>query len=153
MNTRLLIPLALAAAILACGGDEEASLPEPTDSPPERTAPAPRTPAPSTTPPGMTDTDHWFHGVVTDMNTGCYVDAICSVTVEVTETLGGAPLEKGTEIVVITSYGFSTVMCEGQWAETPPGREVEVLAHPAEGGTLAICGGNHYFVKDLQVPE
>jgi hypothetical protein len=147
MNTRLLIPLALAAAILACGGEEEASLPEPTDSPPERTAPPPRTPAPAT-PRGMTAADHWFRGTVTEMNTGCYVDATCSVTVEVTETLGGAPLDAGTVVEIITSYGFSTQRCEGQWAETSPGREVEVVAHGAEGATLAVCSGNHYFVKE-----
>jgi hypothetical protein len=145
MNTRLLIPLALAAAILACTGDEEASQPQQTPTTPATDAPA--------TPRGMTATDYWFRGTVTEMNTGCYVDATCSITVEITESVGGAPLDKGTEVEVITSYGFSTVMCVGQWAETPPGREVEVLAHPAEGGTLAVCGGNHYFVKDLQVPE
>jgi hypothetical protein len=145
MNTRLLIPLALASAILACGGEEEAPQAEPATSPPATTAPA--------TPPGMTASDHWFRGVVTEMNTGCYVDAICSVTVEVTETLGGAPLEKGTEILVITSYGFSTQRCDGQWAEMSPGREVEVLAHAAEGESLAVCNAEHYFVKDLQAPE
>ena len=101
----------------------------------------------------MTATDHWFRGVVTDMNTGCYHDAICNVTVEVIEALGGAPLDTGTEAEVITSYGFSTQRCDGQWAETPPGLEVEVLAHPAEGGSLAICAGEHYFVKDLQTAQ
>jgi hypothetical protein len=150
MNPRLLIPLALAAAILACGGDEEASPPERTDSPPATSAPATDAPV---TPRGMTATDHWFSGVVSEMNTGCYVDAICSITVEVTETLGGEPLEEGTEVVVIESYGFSTQRCDGQWAETPPGREVEVLAHAAEGESLAVCNGEHYFVKDLQAPE
>jgi hypothetical protein len=153
MNTRLLLPLFLAAAILACGGEEEAPLPAPTDSPPERTAPPPRTPAPSTTPRGMAATDRWFRGVVTEMNTACYVDATCSVTVEVTEALGGTPLNAGTQVETITSYGFSTQPCEGQWAETHPGREVEVLAHPAEGGTLAVCAGEHYFVKDLGGPD
>jgi hypothetical protein len=150
MNTRILIPLALAAAILACGGEEEASLPGRTDSPPATTAPATDAPA---TPPGMTAADHWFRGVVTEMNTGCYVDATCSITVEVTETIGGAPLNAGVEVEVITSYGFSTVMCDGQWAETPPGREVEVLAHAAEGGSLAVCAGDQYFVKELSAPE
>jgi len=145
MNTRLLIPLLLAAAILACSGEEEASQPEQTPTAPATDAPA--------TPPAMTATDHWFRGVVTEMNTGCYVDALCSVTVEVTESLGGDPLDEGTEVVVIESYGFSTQRCDGQWAETPPGREVEVLAHAAEGGSLAICKGDHYFVKDLQTPE
>jgi len=153
MNTRLLLPLALTAALLACGGEEEASPPEQTpSSPPERTAPPPRTPTPAT-PRGMTATDHWFRGVVSEMNTGCYVDAIYSVTVEVTESLGGAPLDEGAEVVVITSYGFSTQRCDGQWAETPPGREVEVLAHAAEGGSLAVCAGEHYFVKDMQAAE
>jgi hypothetical protein len=145
MNARLLIPLALAAVLLACTGEEEAS-------PPERTAPPPRTPAPGV-PRGMTAGDFWFRGTVSEMNTGCYVDATCSVTVEVTETLGGEPLEAGTEVVVITSYGFSTQRCDGRWAETPPGRKVEVLAHAAEGGSLAVCAGEHYFVKDLQAPE
>jgi len=145
MNTRLLIPLLLAAAILACSGEEEASQPEQTPTAPATDAPA--------TPPAMTATDHWFRGVGTEMNTGCYVDALCSVTVEVTESLGGDPLDEGTEVVVIESYGFSTQRCDGQWAETPPGREVEVLAHAAEGGSLAICKGDHYFVKDLQTPE
>jgi hypothetical protein len=145
MNTRLLIPLALATAILACSGEEEASGPEQTPSLPATDAPA--------TPPAMTATDHWFRGVVSEMNTGCYVDAICSVTVEITESLGGEPLEEGTEVVVIESYGFSTQRCDGQWAETPPGGEVEVLAHPAEGESLAVCDGDHYFVKDLQAPE
>jgi len=145
MITRLLLPITLAAALLACGGEEEAS-------PPERTAPPPRTPAPAT-PADMTAADFWFRGVVSEMNTGCYVDAVCSVTVEVTETLGGAPLEEGSEVVVIESYGFSTRRCDGQWTETPPGREVEVLAHAAEDGSLAVCEGDHYFVKDLQLAE
>jgi hypothetical protein len=145
MNTRLLIPLLLAAAILACGGEEEALQPEQTPTVPATDAPA--------TPRGMTATDHWFRGTVSEMNTSCYFDAICSVTVEVTETLGGEPLAEGTEVEVIESYGFSTVSCDGQWSETPPGREVEVLAHAAEGGSLAICKGDHYFVKDLQTPE
>lgn len=48
------------------------------------------------------------------MNTACYVDAICSVTVDVTESLGGASLEEGTEVVVIESYGFSIRRCNGQ---------------------------------------
>jgi len=145
MNTHLFIPLALAAALLACGGEEEASQPEQT--------PTAAATSPSATPRAMTATDHWFRGVVSEMNTGCYVDAICSVTVEITETLGGAPVDEGTEVVIITSYGFSTQRCDGQWAEAPPGREVEVLAHSAEGGSLAVCKGDHYFVKDLQTPE
>ena len=145
MNTRLLIPLALAAAILACSGEEEASQPEQTPTAPATDAPA--------TPPAMTATDHWFRGVVSEMNTGCYVDAICSVTVEVTETLGGEPLDRGDRGRVIESYGFSTQAATDSGAETPPGREVEVLAHAAEGGSLAICKGDHYFVKDLQTPE
>jgi hypothetical protein len=145
MTTRLLLPLALAVAILACGGEEEVSRPGQTPT-------APATDA-SATPRGMTATDHWFRGIVSEMNTGCYVDAICSVTVEVTVALGGEPLEEGTEVVVIESYGFSTQRCDGQWAETPRGREVEVLAHPAEGGSLAVCNGDQYFVKDLQAPE
>ena len=37
--------------------------------------------------------------------------------------------------------------------EEASGREVEVLAHAAEGGSLAVCQGDHYFVKDLQTPE
>jgi hypothetical protein len=152
MNIRLLLPIALATAIVACGGEEEASPAEPTDSPPERTAPPPRTPAPAT-PRGMAATDHWFHGVVTEMNTGCYFDATCSVTVEVTESLGGAPMDAGSEVVVITSYGYSIQRCDGQWAEMPPGREVEVLAHAAEGQTLAVCAGDHYFVKDVEAAE
>jgi hypothetical protein len=150
MIKHLLIPLALAAAILACGGQEEASPPELTPSPAATSPPA--TPAPAT-PRGMTDGDYWLRGVVTEMNTGCYVDATCSVTVEVIETLGGEPLEAATEVVVITSYGFSTQRCDGQWAEMSPGREVEVLAHAAEGESLAVCNAEHYFVKDLQAPE
>jgi hypothetical protein len=145
MNTRILIPIALTLALLACTGNEEASEPEQTPTAPATEAPA--------TPPAMTAADFWFRGVVSEMNTGCYVDTICSVTVEVTETLGGEPLEEGTEVVVIESYGFSTQRCDGQWAETPPGREVEVLAHPAEGGSFAVCEGDHYFVKDLQASE
>jgi len=141
MNIHLLIPIALAAAILACTGEEEASPPGRTKAPPPSAPASPR---------GMSDGDYWFHGVVTEMNTGCYVDAVCSATVEVTESLGGAPLEEGTEVVVITSYGFSIQRCDGQWAETPPGREVEVLAHAADAGSLAVCEGDHYFVKDLQ---
>ena len=145
MKTRLLIPIALAAAILACAGEEEASQPQQTPTAPATDAPA--------TPRGMTATDHWFLGVVSEMNTGCYFDAICSVTVKVTETLGAEPMDEGTEVVVITSYGFNTQRCDGQWAETPPGREVEVLAHTAEGGSLAVCDGDQYFVQDLQAPE
>ena len=99
MNNRILIPCLLAAALLACSGEEGASQPEQTP-----TASATDTPA---TPPAMTASDHWFRGVVSEMNTGCYVDAICSVTVEVTETLGGEPLERGDRGVVIESYGFS----------------------------------------------
>ncbi len=145
MNTRLLIPLALAAAILACSGEEEAS-------PPEQTPTAPATDAPAT-PPGMTATDHWFRGVVTEMNTGCYVDAICSVTVEVTESLGGEPLEEGTEVSSSSRTASAPNAATASGAETPPGREVEVLAHAAEDGSLAVCNGDHYFVKDLQTPE
>ena len=145
MNHRLLVPVLTAAALLACAGEEEQAAPEPTATPAARPAPA--------SPRGMTATDYWFRGVVSDMNTGCYVDAICSVTVEVTEGLGGEPLEKANEIVVIESYGFSIRRCDGQWAETPPGHEVEVLAHATETDTLAVCEGEHYFVKDLQAPE
>lgn len=149
MITRLLVPIALAGALLACGDEDEAPLPERTDPPPA-TSLAATAPA---SPRGMTAADHWFRGVVVEMNTGCYVDTTCSVTVEVTESLGGAPVEVGTQVEVIESYGFSTVRCDGQWSETPPGREVEVLAHAAEGGSLAVCNGEHYFVKDLEAPE
>jgi hypothetical protein len=146
MTTRLLLPIAVAAAILACGGEEEESPPDATPSP---AATSPAAAPPPGTPRGMTDGDFWFRGTVTEMNTGCYADATCSVTVEVAESLGGSPLAAGREIVVTTSYGFSTQPCVGQWAETPPGSEVEVLAHAAEGGSLAVCAGEHYFVKEL----
>jgi len=145
MHARLVIPVLAAAALLACTGEEEASEPERTKAPP------PSAPA---TPRGMTATDIWFRGVVSEMNTGCYHDAVCSVTVEVTESLGGVSLvEEGTEVVVIESYGFSTRRCDGQWSETPPGREVEVLAHAADGESLAVCEGDHYFVKDLNASD
>jgi len=133
----MLLPLALVAAILACGGEDEA---KPT-SPSATLAPsAPR---------GMTGGDLWFRGTVTRMNTGCYVDATCSVTVAVKENLGGATLQEGKEVEVIESYGFSIQRCEGQWSETPSGHEVEVLAHTADGGSLAICADDHYFVTDV----
>jgi hypothetical protein len=151
MKARLLIPLLAALALIACAGDDEASEPDQTDSPsvtPASTRPPADTPAPAT-PPGMNSTDYWFRGVVSEMNTGCYVDALCSVTVEVTESLAGASLEQ-KEVVVIESYGFSPRRCEGQWTETPPGTEVEVLAHAAEDDSLAVCEAGHYFVKELR---
>ena len=80
-------------------------------------------------------------------------DAVCSVTIDVTESLGGASLEKGSDVVVIESYGFSPRRCDGKWTETPPGREVEVLAHPADGDSFAVCDGDGYFVRDIQAPE
>ena len=144
MKVRLLLPILAALAMLACAGEDEATEPERTTSPAVTSAPA--------SPPGMVATDYWFRGVVSEMNTGCYHDAICSVTVDVTESLD-ASLEEGTEVVVIESYGFSTRRCDGQWTETPPGREVEVLAHEADGESLAVCEADHYFVKDLQAPE
>ena len=145
MNARLLIPLLAALTLTACAGDDEASPPTPSIS-------LSPTPAPAK-PTGMTAGDYWFRGVVTEMNTSCYFDAICSVTVEVTESLGDASLEEGTEVVVIESYGLSPHRCEGEWSETPPGREVEVLAHKADGDSLAVCDGEHYFVKDAQATE
>ena len=106
------------------------------------------TPGPaSATPVGMREEDYWFRGVVREMNTGCYVDAICSVTVEVTNRLGGAELAMGTEVTIVESYGFSTRRCEGAWTETPPGQAVEVLAHATEDGGMAVCEGAHYFVR------
>jgi hypothetical protein len=95
----------------------------------------------------MSATDYWFRGLVREMNTGCYVDAICSVTVEVTNRLGGAELPDGTEVTVIESYGFSIRPCEGEWKETPPGQVVEVLAHATEDGGMAVCEGAQYFVR------
>ena len=145
MIARLATCVIASVALVACAGDEEAALPEFTSSPSATPAPA--------TPPDMTATDHWFRGIVSEMNTACYVDAICSVTVEVTESLGGASLEEGTKVVIIESYGFSTRRCNGQWTETPPGSAVEVLAHAADGDSLAVCESDRYFVKDLQAPE
>jgi hypothetical protein len=81
------------------------------------------------------------------MNTGCYLDSTCSVTVDVAESLSGKPLEGGTKVEAITSYGFSTRLCEGQWAEMFPGQEVEVLAHDTETDALAVCEGGQYFVR------
>jgi len=98
----------------------------------------------------MTDEDHWFRGTVREMNTGCYVDAVCSVTVEVTENLGGRPLGVGAEVIVVESYGFSTRQCDGTWSETPRGAAVEVLAHDTEEGTLAVCDNAGYFVAAVE---
>ncbi len=95
----------------------------------------------------MRTSDYWFRGVVREMNTGCYVDAVCSVTVEVTERLSGAEIAKGAVVTVIESYGFSTRRCDGQWTETPQGQEVEVMAHSTEEGGLAVCEGAEYFVR------
>ena len=98
----------------------------------------------------MQEGDYWFRGVVREMNTGCYVDAICSVTVAVMDRLGGADLGIATEVVVIESYGFSTRRCEGAWTETPPGQAVEVLAHATEEGGVAVCEGAQYFVRTAE---
>lgn len=132
----------LLIAALACSGDEAIdSTSAPTSEP---------TSTPSSTNVGQLGPDeHWFIGVVREVNSGCVVDAICSVSVEVLKHIGGGALPGGETFEVIETFGFSTRRCLGDWnSSLQVGDQVEVVAGDEDDERLQICDQERYFIKD-----
>ena len=113
----------------------------------------PPTSTPTPTPPPRVEADeYWFVGVVREVNRGCAVDAICSVTVEVSKNIGGGGLPVGETVEVIEVFGFFTRRCYGDWSlGAQIGDEVEVLAAREDDERLQICDSERYFVKRINV--
>ena len=101
--------------------------------------------------------DFLFRGIVREVNRGCELDAQCSVTVDVTQSLVGEQ-SVGQRVTVIESYGLSFWECLGRWGSesVETGFTVEVLAH-RETHTgmppdLAICADNSYYIEVIATP-
>ncbi|MCH8813958.1 MAG: hypothetical protein IH957_02495 [Chloroflexi bacterium] len=144
----MLRTLAVGAAVLiasvACSGsgdNDPTSTPTPSDPP-----------TPISTQVVLGADEYWFFGIVREVNSGCDVDAACSVTVEVLKNIGGGALPAGETVEVIEAYGESPIRCLGDWSSNPQiGDEVDVLAGREDDERLQICDSARYFVKRVNV--
>ena len=139
----------LLIAGLACSGSGDGnSTPSPTPSSSPTSKP---TSTPSTTSVGeLGPNEHWFVGVVREVNSSCAVDGICSVSVEVLKHISGGIRPGGETIEVIETSGALSSRCLGVWSfGVQVGDEVDVLAADEDDGRLQICDQERYFVTRI----
>lgn len=106
--------------------------------------------APEANPPQMPTTDFVFEGRVLASEYGCPVDGVCSVTVEVTESVAGRTILAGTDVRILEAIGEGFPACYGSWQELAPGTRVIVRAHAGPYDyDLAICESSDYYVTPI----
>jgi len=103
------------------------------------------TPVTSATPtPLVAEDEAWFRGVVIDMRDGRPVDGPLTMTVRVTDDLGGQTPSVGSAASVFVACSFC-IPCQGQWrGDIDKGYNVEVLARWVEG-ELTTCPSPQLF--------
>ncbi len=113
----------------------------------------PSTPTPTATESGsIRANDYLFEGIVRNFEYACHVDGMCSVTVEVVESLGGGVLAGGAQVRILEAIGEGFPACYGRWEQLEPGVRVIVRAHEGvHGYDLAICTSRQYFVIPIDV--
>lgn len=90
-----------------------------------------------------------FTGIITDINTGCWADGICSIRVGnkwIAAEYGGLrPPDSKPDVrgqLVGISFSGDT--------QKYIGKTVEVHAQPTDGTNFTIYGDNNYFIRLLE---
>ena len=145
MDVRLLIPLAVAGAILftACGGGRPSSSPSATTT---------VTRAPSTSPsPAIVAADDqaWFQGEVVDVVDATPTDGPLTLYVRVSQALGGGHATRVGEVQEVWVACGECVPCQGRFdREIDKGWMVEILAQMYYG-KLTTCTAPSLFAMPL----